>query len=387
MNLSEINDQIEYHFTFLLVMQRTTPPFRADINGSFLRPQAIKDARQKFQAGEITAEQLKQVEDAEIKKLVEHEESIGLKTVSDGEYRRSWWHFDFFEGLTGIEGYETATGIQFQGVQTRHRNVRVIGKIDFPDNHPMLEHFKYLKSIVKTAVPKMTIPSPCVLHFRGGHGAINREVYPEIKDFFTDLGNTYRKAIKAFYDLGCRYLQMDDTAWACLCSEEQREMVKARGEDPLELQRIYADLLNYSIAEKPADMTISMHFCRGNYRSAFIASGGYEPVAEILFGTVNIDAFFLEYDTDRAGDFAPLRFLKPGKFAVLGLVTSKTGDLETKEAIQARIEEATKFVPKEQLCLSTQCGFASTEEGNVLTEEQQWNKLKFIIDVANDTWK
>ena len=368
-------------------MWRTTPPFRADINGSFLRTQAIKDARQQFHENKITAEQLKQVEDAEIAKLVAKMEEIGLQVVSDGEFRRSWWHFDFLEGLTGVEGYETEGGIQFHGVQSRHRNVRVVGKLDFPSTHPFLEHFKYLKSVTKNAIPKFTIPSPSVLHFRGGTKSIDKNVYPNLDLFFEDLGKTYRKAIHAFYDIGCRYLQLDDTVWAYLCSEEQRRLCVERGDDPEKLAQYYADCINYALADKPKDLLVSMHVCRGNFRSTWISSGGYEYVAELLFGKVNIDTFFLEYDSERAGGFEPLRFIKPGnQFVVLGLVTSKSGELESAETIKARIEEAAKYVSKDQLCLSTQCGFASTEEGNTLTEEQQWNKLKFIIDVAKQVW-
>lgn len=368
-------------------MQRNTPPFRADINGSFLRSPAIKEARQQFQDGKITAEQLKSVEDTEIAKLVAKMEEIGLSVVTDGEFRRSWWHFDFLEGLSGVEGYTPETGIQFHGVQTRQRNVRVVGKLDFPDNHPFLDHYRYLKSIVKSAVPKMTIPSPSVLHFRGGTKLIDKAVYPTLDLFFEDLGKTYRKAIHAFYNLGCRYLQLDDTVWAYLCSEEQRRQSVERGDDPDRLMKYYADTINYAIADKPSDLVVSMHVCRGNYRSTWISEGGYEYVAQTLFGTVNIDAFFLEYDSERAGGFEPLRFVKPGnQFVVLGLITSKTGELENPDDVKARIAEASKYVAKEQLCLSTQCGFASTEEGNSLTEEQQWNKLKFILDLSKQVW-
>ena len=369
-------------------MWRTTPPFRADINGSFLRPQAIKTARQQLAEGKITQEQLRKVEDEEIAKLVAKEEEIGLQVVSDGEFRRSWWHFDFLEGLTGVEGYETETGIQFHGVQSRHRNVRVVAKIDFPDNHPFLDHFRYLKSITKNAISKMTIPSPSVLHFRGGSKLIDKSVYPNLDLFFEDLGKAYRKAIHAFYNIGCHYLQLDDTVWAYLCSEEQRRLCRERGDDPERLMVYYANTLNYALADKPKDLTVSMHICRGNYRSTWFSEGGYEYVSKILFETVKIDAFFLEYDSDRAGGFEPLKHIKShgNQFAVLGLVTSKSGKLESADDIKARIAEASKYLPKEQLCLSTQCGFASTEEGNVLTEEEMWEKLRFIIKIAKEVW-
>lgn len=367
---------------------RQSPPFRADINGSFLRPPKIKDARRDFQEGRISKEALKQIEDEEISKLVAKEEELGLQVVTDGEYRRSWWHFDFLEGLTGVEGYETEQGIQFHGVQSRHRNVRVTGKIDFPDNHPFLEHFAYLKRITKKAIPKMTIPSPSVLHFRGGSKLIDPKVYSNLDDFFTDLGHAYKKAIHAFYNIGCRYLQLDDTVWAYLCSEEQRRLCRERGDDPDQLVHYYAKTINFAVSEKPADMTISMHICRGNFRSTWFSEGGYDYVAETLFGVVKIDAYFLEFDSERAGTFEPLRFIKKGgnQFAVLGLVTTKSGTIEHPADIKKRIEEASKFLPKEQLCLSTQCGFASTEEGNILTEEEQWEKIKFVVQTAKEVW-
>lgn len=251
----------------------------------------------------------------------------------------------------------------------------------------MLEDFRYLQSISGDAIAKMTIPSPSVLHFRGGRKAIDATVYPDMNTYFDDLALTYRKAIKAFYDAGCRYLQLDDTVWAYLCSEDQKRQIRERGEDPEELARTYAQVLNKAIEGKPDDLTIGLHVCRGNFRSTWISEGGYEPVAEILFGTVNIDAFFLEYDNERSGGFEPLRFIKPGKQqVVLGLITTKTGELENPETVKKRIAEAAKFVSLDQICLSPQCGFASTEEGNNLTEAQQWAKLRLVVDIANDVW-
>ncbi len=367
-------------------MQRPEAPFRAEIVGSFLRPDTTKQAREAFAAGNLSAEALRQCEDDAIRQVVEQQCACGLHVVTDGEFRRAWWHFDFFDGLQGVERFESDHGIQFNGVQTKAHGIRVTGKLGFGE-HPMLEDFRYLKSISGNAVPKMTIPSPSVLHFRGGRDVIDRTVYPELDAYFDDLATTWRDAIAAFYAAGCRYLQLDDTVWAYLCSDEQRNQIRARGDDPDELARIYARVLNAALADKPADLTIGLHVCRGNFRSTWISEGGYEPVAEVLFGSVNVDAFFLEYDNDRSGDFAPLRFIKPGhQQVVLGLITTKNGELENPEAIKARIEEATQYVAKEQICLSPQCGFASTEEGNNLTSAQQWEKVSLVASVASQVW-
>ncbi|AZI87754.1 5-methyltetrahydropteroyltriglutamate--homocysteine S-methyltransferase [Kosakonia sp. CCTCC M2018092] len=367
-------------------MQRHQAPFRADVVGSFLRPDAIKQARQQFAQGEISANQLRHVENEEIRHVVEQQCACGLHVVTDGEFRRAWWHFDFFAGLEGVELFEAEQGIQFNGVQTKAHGVRVTGKVSFKD-HPMLEDFRYLKSISGDAQPKMTIPSPSVLHFRGGRKVIDATVYPELDAYFDDLATTWRDAIRAFYDAGCRYLQLDDTVWAYLCSDEQRKQIVARGDDPEELARIYARVLNKALEDKPEDLTIGLHVCRGNFRSTWISEGGYEPVAEVLFGGVNVDAFFLEYDNDRSGDFAPLRFVRPGKQqVVLGLITTKNGELENPEGVKARLEEAAKYVDISQICLSPQCGFASTEEGNSLTPEQQWEKVRLVTRIAEQVW-
>ncbi len=367
-------------------MQRQHAPFRADIVGSFLRPDAIKQARQQFAAGEIDAAHLRKIEDDAIRHAVEQQCACGLHVVTDGEFRRAWWHLDFFGALQGVELVEVNQGIQFNGIQTKAQSVRVTGKVAFGD-HPMLEDFRFLKSVSGNAEPKMTIPSPSVLHFRGGAAAIDRNVYPDLKDYFDDLATTWRDAIRAFYDAGCRYLQLDDTVWAYLCSDEQRRQIRERGDDPDELARIYARVLNQALEGKPEDLTIGLHVCRGNFRSSWIAEGGYEPVAEVLFGTVNIDAFFLEYDNDRSGDFAPLRFIRPGKQqVVLGLITTKNGELENPELIKARLEEAAKYVDISQICLSPQCGFASTEEGNSITPAEQWEKVRLVTSVASEVW-
>ena len=367
-------------------MQRNTAPFRADTVGSFLRPQAIKQAREQFTAGEIDATALRRIEDEAIRDVVTHQRACGLQVVTDGEFRRAWWHFDFFDGLQGVERYDVDQGIQFNGVQTKAHSVRVVSKLGFGD-HPMLEDFRYLQSVSGDAVAKMTIPSPSVLHFRGGRKAIDATVYPELDAYFDDLAQTYRDAIKAFYDAGCRYLQLDDTVWAYLCSDDQKQQIRERGDDPEELARIYARVLNKAIEGKPDDLTIGLHVCRGNFRSTWISEGGYEPVAEILFGTVNIDAFFLEYDNQRSGGFEPLRFIRPGnQQVVLGLITTKNGELENPQTVKQRLAEAAQYVDINQICLSPQCGFASTEEGNSLTEEQQWAKLHLLVDIAKNVW-
>src|SRR5882724_11434401 len=366
-------------------MTRTKPPYRADHVGSFLRPAALKEARAKHENGAMTAAELKAVEDREIAGVIKKQEQVGLKLATDGEFRRSFWHFDFFGMLDGVEIYELDHGIQFQGVQTRPLSIRVKSKIGF-GNHPMLEHFKFLKAHTKV-VPKMTIPSPTVMHFRLEPGAVAKDAYPDRDAIFDDLGSAYQKAVRAFYDAGCRYLQFDDTAWAYLCSQEELKKAKDRGLDVDHLQDTYTRTINMALAAKPADMTITTHVCRGNFRSTFISSGGYEPVAQNLLARCNYDGYFLEYDTDRAGGFEPLRYLPKGnKVVVLGLVTSKSGTLEKKDDIKRRIDEATKYVALDQLALSPQCGFASTEEGNVLADEEQWAKLKMIVDLAKEVW-
>jgi 5-methyltetrahydropteroyltriglutamate--homocysteine methyltransferase len=367
-------------------MPDTTAPYRADEVGSLLRTAPLKEARAKREKGEITQVQLKAVEDEEIRRIVRKQEEVGLKVATDGEFRRSWWHFDFFDGLKGAEIYQAEQGIQFTGTATQPRALRIAGKLDFPADHPMLEHFRFLKATAKVT-PKMTIPSPSVMHFRGGRSIISSQAYPNLEAFFDDLATLYGKAIRAFYDAGCRYLQLDDTVWAYLCSKKERELAQARGEDVAKLPGLYARTINAALKAKPADMVITTHVCRGNFRSSWISEGGYEPVAEQLLGGVDYDGYFLEYDTDRAGGLEPLRFLPRGKKrVVVGLVTSKSGQLENKDDIKRRLDEAAKHAPLEQLCLSPQCGFASTEEGNVLTEEEQWAKLRLIVEIAQEVW-
>jgi 5-methyltetrahydropteroyltriglutamate--homocysteine methyltransferase len=365
--------------------QRTKPPFRADHVGSLLRTAPLKEARVRHAKGEIDAAALKAVEDREIEKIIKKQEAVGLKLATDGEYRRSWWHFDFFRGLAGVTPITTSTGIQFKGVETKHEAIKITGKVDFI-GHPQIEHFKFLKAHCRVT-PKMCIPAPSTFHFRQGRAMVSKQAYPGYDEFFTDVAAVWRKAIRAFYDAGCRYLQLDDTAWAMICDPKEREGSKGRGDDPNSLPAIYARVTNEALKDKPADMAVTMHSCRGNFRSTFIASGGYEFVAEHLLGNTKFDGYFLEYDTDRAGGFEPLRYFPKGnKQLVLGLVTSKSGRLEHKDDIKRRIEEATKYVDLEQLCLSPQCGFASTEEGNVLAEEEQWAKLRMIVEIAEEMW-
>jgi 5-methyltetrahydropteroyltriglutamate--homocysteine methyltransferase len=366
-------------------MKRTTPPYRADHVGSFLRSAAIKEAREKREKGQISAAELKKVEDQEIPKVIRKQEEVGLQCATDGEYRRMFWHFDFYDGLEGVEIYELDHGIQFQGVQTKPKSIRVAGKIDFA-NHPMIEHFKFVKANTRVT-PKMCIPAPTVMHFRLEPGAVAAGVYPSRDAIFDDLAAAYRKAVRAFYDAGCRYLQFDDTAWAYLCSEVEMKKAKERGMNTATLADDYTKLINRSLEGRPSDMVVTTHVCRGNFRSTWIAAGGYEPVAERLLGQCNFDGYFLEYDTERAGGFEPLRFLPKGrKIAVVGLITSKSGTLEKKDDVKRRIDEAAKFAPLEQLALSPQCGFASTEEGNILTEDQQWAKMREVVEIAEEVW-
>jgi 5-methyltetrahydropteroyltriglutamate--homocysteine methyltransferase len=367
-------------------MLRNKPPFRADVVGSILRTAPLKEARAKREKGEISAAQLTEVEDREIEGIIKKQEEVGLKLATDGEFRRSWWHFDFFGMLDGVEIYELDHGIQFQGVQTKPLSIRINGKLGF-STHPMLDHFKFLKAHTRV-VPKMTIPSPTVLHFRLEPNAVDTNVYADRDAIFGDLAKTYRDAVRAFYDAGCRYLQFDDTAWAYLCSPAELKKARERGLNVDRLAQDYAGVINQAIADKPADMVITTHICRGNFRSTWIAEGGYEPIAEVLLGQLNYDGYFLEYDTARAGGFEPLRFLPKGnKTVVLGLVTTKSGKLEKKDDVKRRIEEASKYAPLDQLCLSPQCGFASTEEGNVLAEEEQWAKLRMIVELADEIWR
>jgi 5-methyltetrahydropteroyltriglutamate--homocysteine methyltransferase len=365
-------------------MQRTKPPFRADHVGSLLRPAALKEAREKFKAGTLDADGLKAVEDREIERIIKKQEEVGLKSVTDGEFRRSWWHLDFLWGLQGAERYVMDQGVAFAGVTTRAEGNRFVDKVGF-NGHPMLEHFKFVKQRTK-ATAKITIPAPSAAYGRTGRTGVSETVYPRLDQFFADLGSAYRKAVKAFADAGCRYLQLDEVYIAMLCDEKYRAQIQARGDDPKKMTELYGDLINEAMADIPDDMTITMHMCRGNYRSTFMGSGGYEPVAEVLFNRIKVHGYFMEYDSDRAGGFEPLRLLPKGRMAVLGLVTTKTGQLEHRDLLKHRIEEASKYAPLEQLCLSPQCGFASTEEGNTLAEDDQWAKLRTIVELSREVW-
>jgi 5-methyltetrahydropteroyltriglutamate--homocysteine methyltransferase len=371
-------------------MPHTKPPFRADHVGSLLRPAALKDARATRERGEINADELRAIEDRAIASVIRKQEQVGLQSVTDGEFRRAFWNYDFLGKLDGVEAYLGERKIKFQGPQPKPMMLRVIGKLGSYSPHPMIEHFRFVaahaKALPNKPTPKMTIPSPSSLHFRYGRDAVPESIYPSMDDFYRDLGASYRQAVRAFADAGCRYLQLDEVNFTYLCDPKLRELVKNRGEDPAELPHIYARMINAAIADVPDDMTMAMHLCRGNFQSTFVASGGYEPVAEILFNEIDIDAYFMEYDSDRAGGFEPLRFVPKGKMVVLGLVTSKSGKLESKDELKRRIDEAAKFVPLDQLCLSPQCGFASTEEGNILAEDEQWAKLARIVEVAREVW-
>ena len=348
--------------------QRTVAPFRYDIVGSFLRSDALKEARKRFAQGRITQRELRQVEDAEIAQLVAKQKALGLRAVTDGEYRRNWWHLDFLWNLDGVRKVAAEQG---------------------SIAHPFIEDFKAVQTFAGDSPAKFTIPSPSMLHLIT---AVRNQQYKPLERYrdndtlLADIAATYKKTVAAFYEAGCRYLQFDDTSWGEFCSEEKRAGYIARGFDMDRLERDYVSMINEALSERPVDMTVAMHICHGNFRSTWFSSGGYEPVAEILFGNTKVDGFFLGYDSDRAGDFSPLRFMKDQQ-VVLGLVSSKTGQLEDKQSIIERIREATDYLPVNQLCLSPQCGFASTEEGNLLTEEEQWTKIAFIKEIAESIWK
>jgi vitamin-B12 independent methionine synthase family protein len=365
-------------------------PFRLDHVGSFLRPERLKEARAKFNSGEITAEELERVENEEIIALIEKEKELGLKSVTDGEFRRAFWHLDFLENLDGVELVEVDHfSVQFKDKDVKPKTLRIVGKVDFSENHPFVKHFKFLKEHAGDTPVKLTIPSPSMLHLITQVREKNYVPIERYKDnealFYDDVVEAYRKALQCFYDLGCRNIQLDDTSWGEFCALDKREAYEARGFDLEQIARDYVDVLNRVIEWKPEDLVVNMHICRGNFRSTWFSSGGYEPVAKTLFGHCRVDGFFLEYDSDRAGDFTPLRYIKNQK-VVLGLITSKSGDLEDKGEVIARIKEASQYVPLEQLCLSPQCGFSSTEEGNILTIEAQWDKLKLIDEIVHEVW-
>jgi methionine synthase II (cobalamin-independent) len=365
-------------------MQRIKPPFRAEHVGSLLRPQALREARRGHAAGQLTAAQLRAVEDRAIGQAIRMQEDIGLQAVTDGDFRRSWWHLDFLWGLDGVERHVMEAGVSFAGARTRSEGVRVSGRLGF-SGHRMIEDFRFLAGQTRR-VPKVTLPAPSAIYGRPVRPPINRELYPDVEALFEDLGQAYRKAIGAFADAGCRYLQLDEVFIAMLCDEAYRRQMRDRGDDPQRLGEQYARLINTAISGIPADMTVCVHLCRGNFRSTFMGRGAYDAVQDVLFNSLNVQGYFMEYDDERSGGFEPLRLLPKGKLAVLGLVTTKSGALESKDHLKRRIDAAARFASLGQLCLSGQCGFASTEEGNLLTEEQQWAKLRLIAEVARDVW-
>jgi 5-methyltetrahydropteroyltriglutamate--homocysteine methyltransferase len=362
----------------------STPPFRADQVGSLLRPPALKDARRKREVGGLDAAGLAAVEDREISRVVAKQQELGLCAVTDGELRRSWWHLDFLWGLDGITEHHADFAIGFVGATPRTAGVRVEGKIGF-SSHPMLEHYRFLQRQAR-ALPKLTIPAPSALLGRPVLPPIDARVYPQRDELYADLGAAYRAAVRAFAAAGCRYLQLDEVFIAMLCDERYREKMVARGDDPDALLHVYATLINEAIADAPADMTVTLHLCRGNFKSTYMGTGGYEAVEEVLFNEIDVDGYFMEYDDERSGGFEPLRLLPKGKRVALGLVTTKRGALEAKDDLKRRIDAAARFADLDQLCLAPQCGFASTEEGNVLTEDEQWAKLERIVSVADEVW-
>jgi 5-methyltetrahydropteroyltriglutamate--homocysteine methyltransferase len=364
------------------------PPFRADHVGSFLRPKKLLDARAAYQGGEIHQDDLRAVEDEAIADVVKYQEGLGLKAITDGEFRRKFFHTDFLLQLDGIEehggmevAFHNAAG---KDVHFAPPKMVVTGKIKHAKPIQRRD-YEYLASVTKETA-KVTIPSPTMLHFRAGREGISETAYPDMKDFFADVGAAYQEEVADLAAAGCRYLQLDDTNLAYLCDDQQRENARKRGLDPNDLPRHYAKMINDAIVSAPSDMFTAVHLCRGNFRSSWAAEGGYEPVAEIMFNELNIDSFFLEYDDARSGDFAPLRFVPKGKHIVLGLVTTKLGELETKDEIKRRIDEAAKYCPIDQLALSPQCGFASTVHGNDIAVEQQTAKMRLVIEVAEEVW-
>ena len=364
---------------------RARPPFRADHVGSLLRPHALRDARTAHAAGTLDDAGLRAVEDRCILDAIRKQESIGLRAATDGEYRRAYWHYDFVSRLRGAELYVPEQKIEFKGGVKLPHMLRVTGKIAWQEP-VFVDDFKFVADNVTTAVAKQTIPSPSVLHFRGGRQAIDPAIYPDLDGFFTDLGTAYHGAVTSFAEAGCRYLQLDEVNIAYLCDPEQIAALKARGEHVEGLLEIYAGLINRAIADRPADMTVSMHLCRGNFRSTFVATGGYEPVAEVLFNAIGVDAYFMEYDNDRAGGFEPLRFVRPGTKVVLGLVSSKTATVESMDDLRRRIDQAAKYIELDRLCLSPQCGFASSHHGNRLGEDIERRKLDLIVRTADAVW-
>ncbi|HWH83168.1 MAG TPA: 5-methyltetrahydropteroyltriglutamate--homocysteine S-methyltransferase [Burkholderiaceae bacterium] len=371
---------------------RTAPPVRAHHVGSFLRPKFLLDAREQRANGEITAEQLRAVEDRAITEIVKFQEDVGLQSITDGEFRRTYFHIDFLEQLGGVKTDIPVTIVKPDGSEELAPPVmRVVGKVEHLKDIQRAD-FEYLKSQVTSLgksglTPKVTIPSPTMLHFRGGRAGISKQHYPELDPaFYDDVAKAYGDELKSLAAAGCTYVQMDDTNLAYLCDDKMREAARSRGDDPNELPHRYAMFINKVVAQKPAGMTLAMHLCRGNFKSTHAAAGNYEPVAEALLAEMNLDAYFMEYDDERSGDFRPLRFLPKGKTVVLGLVTTKFGAMESKDALKRRIDEAATYAPLEQLCLSPQCGFSSTVHGNNIAVQAQRDKLALVVEVAREVW-
>ena len=363
-------------------MERTNPPFRAEHVGSLIRPAALIEAREKADKGEMSDDELKRIQHAAIREAVHLQEELGLKLVTDGEYNRRSWHRDFMLKFRNVRMMPSKLSVRFHSANGARLHspptMQVIGRLARPDGGIFVEDFGFLASIAR-ATPKITLPSPTVMHFRGGRAAIDAEAYPDITAFYDDLARLYREEIRDLGEAGCRYLQIDEVNLAYLCDPELRKQVANIGEDPTALPQTYAKLLNATIKNRPQDMTICMHLCRGNFAGAWVAEGGYEPIAELIFNEVKVDGYFLEYDSPRAGSFEPLRFLPQGKMAVLGLVTTKSGKLESKDELKRRIDEASKYVPLEQLALSPQCGFSSGIGGNAMDVAGEIAKLRLVV--------
>jgi 5-methyltetrahydropteroyltriglutamate--homocysteine methyltransferase len=371
-------------------MPRDKPPFRADHVGSLLRPPDLLEAREGFAAGRVSAEQLRAVEDDAIRDVVRMQREIGLQSATDGEFRRASWHMDFIYAIEGISKAEDDLKVEFHNqegtIEFTPAALRIDGRLGIGETI-FGDHFEFLRDAVDGAVtPKLTIPSPSMVHYRGGAAAIDPSVYPDQEEFWRDLTAAYREQVRRVVALGCTYLQFDDTSLAYLNDPRQREMMTERGEDAEHLHESYIRHLNEALADRPQGLTVTTHMCRGNFRSSWVAEGGYDFVAEALFGELGVDGFFLEYDDQRSGGFEPLRFVPPDKMVVLGLVTTKRGELESKAELKRRIEEASRFVDIDQLCLSPQCGFSSTVEGNLVTHEQQVAKLRLIVETAQEVW-
>jgi 5-methyltetrahydropteroyltriglutamate--homocysteine methyltransferase len=366
----------------------TSPPFRGDHVGSLIRPPELYAARAARKAGELTAESLRKVEDEAIRGIVKMQEQVGLQAATDGEFRRTWWHLDFLEKIENITVVPPTVKLRFHthegDTEIIAPGLRVDGKMR--RTHPiMVDDFSFLKSVT-TIEPKLTIPSPSTVHFRGGRGAIDETAYPDLADFYADLGRIYREEIADLGKAGCRYLQLDEVNIAFLCDPSLRAEVRNIGEDPATLPLTYAALINDAIAARPSDMRICMHLCRGNFKGAWLAEGSYDPIADVLFNEIDVDAYFLEYDSPRAGSFEPLRLVPKDKIVVLGLVTTKSGRIETKDELKRRIEEASKYIPLEQLALSPQCGFSSNFDTNALSSDDQVAKLRLIVELSKEVW-